>query len=343
MADSAPAASAPASGGDSTAPSAANTNTETKGGPKGAVAAAPAAWGDEDDAKFFEMAKRSPYRAKIKGEEKAIDSKESLRDLLNHAQRGIGASKVVEDAKREAAEAKTAREEAAREKEILKRAQKGDRAALKELGLLDPREARREQEEWESVPEPVRELYEERNAQQKRADELQAKWDAKEQEEQRKREEVEIGAAKRTAMNETHKVAKMLGITDANAERYLPHVAGAIADLGELGLELGVDMTPELIAQRFKEIVGGLDEQHFSSLAPEKAFAVVSKQLDGLDDAGLLKAVPQKLAQRIARAVARSVTARRAAGNVPPVQAANDNREEREPAPKVLSFGQRWK
>jgi hypothetical protein len=334
----APAGGAPAPGGDS-APS--NTNTETTAAPK--APAAPS-WSDKDDAELVERFKRSPYRLKHKGAEQAIDSPEALKAFINDAQRGKGASKVVEEAKREAAEAKREREEASRERELIKRARAGDWNARKELGLVDPREIKARQDEWEAVPPEVRELYEERNREAKRADELEAKWKAKEAEEHQRREEAEISTAKRLATNETHRVMKSLGITEANAERLMPFVAGAIADLSELGLELGVDMTQELIVERFKQLKGGFDEEMFSSLEPSRAIAAFSKQLDSMDDATLSKALPPKLAQRIAKMVARSVTQRRAQPQQgATAQPANTNRqEETEQAPKVLSFGRRW-
>lgn len=349
MADAAAApAGAPAPSGDSTTP--ANTNTETSkakgsapnGAPKGAVADAGSAWGDNDDAELVERLKRSPYKLKVKGAEQAIDSKEALKAFINDAQRGKGATKVVEDAKREAAEAKAMREEVAKERELLKRAKAGDWEARKELGLLDPREVKARQDEWESVPPEVRELYEDRQRLAKEADELRAEKQQREQEAQAKREEVELQAARRTAVNETHKVLKALGVTEGNAERLMPHVAGAIADLHEIGLELGVDMSEELILERVKQRIGGFDEEHFSGLAPDKALAVIAKQIDGLDDAGLLKALPEKFAQRVSRAYARQISARRAAGTASPVRAANDDAEKPKEAPRVLSFGKRW-
>jgi len=339
----APAGGAPAPGGDS--PGAANTNTETTA-PKGtaaAPAAQPQSWGEKDDAELVERFKRSPYRLKSKGVEQAIDSPEALKAFINDAQRGKGATKVVEEAKREAAEAKKEREEAAKERELIKRARAGDWNARKELGLVDPREVRQREQEWEAVPPEVRELYEERNREAKRADELEAKWKAKEAEELERREQAELSTARRLATDETHRVMQALGLTESNAERLMPFVAGAIRDLGNEGLELGVDMTQELIIERFKQLTGTFDEEMFAGLTPERAFSSIAKQLDSMDDATLQKTVPPKLANRIARMVARAVTQRRAQPQgITAPQAANDEPEAKQDTPKVLSFGRRW-
>lgn len=348
MSDSAAApAAAPAPGGESTTSGEGATSTSPKGTAlKGAVGqvAEPKAWGDDDDKAFFEMAKRSPYKAKIKGEERSLDSKESIRDMLNHAQRGIGATKVVEEKNRLEAELKAERQEKAQRKELEKRADAGDWQARKELGRVDQREIKAREQEWESVPPEVRELYEERNRFAKENADLAAKFAAKEAEETQKREEVEVQAARRVATNETHKVIESLGLTDANAERLLPFIAQAINDLHtNNGLELGVDMTQELIAERFQQLVGKFDEEMFGSMDTNKALGVVAKKLETMPDEQLLKALPIKLIQRISKTYARSITAGRSQtvnGSV--VSTSTEAEKPGHEPPKILSFGRRW-
>lgn len=292
-------------------------------------------WSDDDDKAFFEMAKRSPYKAKIKGEERGIDSKQSLQDLLNHAQRGIGANKVVEETRKEAAEAKRLKEEATQERELFARARKGDFEARKALGMVPLDEIRKRESEWEAVPPEVRQLYEEHN---KTKAELQRVQQQREQEQAEiagRREASELGAAKRIALDSTHGIMDSLGLTRENGERFLPYVAGAIGDLGEAGLELGVDMTPELIMERVKQRIGALDEQHFSGLRTDRAMAHIIPRLELADDSQILQLFPQTLQARISKLYAMQVRGRRTQSSAPQQQ---PQREERRPEPpKVLS------
>lgn len=328
------ASSAPAGSADTAAAKALEASA-TGAKPAGGE---PAAWGDEDDAQFFELAKRSPYRAKMKGEERVIDSKESLRDLLNHAQRGIGASKLVEEAKKEAETAKQEREEAAKERALVARAKKGDFEARKALGLVSPDEVRKRDADWEAVPPEVRELHAGYTQAQKKLAEYEAKENARQAEETQRREQTELAAAKRVATNATHEVLTKLGLTETNAERFLPHVAGAIVDLGAEGLELGVDMPAELIVERVKQRIGAMDEEHFGGLNDERAFALMVPRLSKMDDAGLDKALPAELQRRIAKKVALEVRGKRAAqqggGSLTRIDRKDEPREE---PPKVLS------
>lgn len=345
MSEGASAAPAPAAP-QSNAP--ANTNTEAKGASKApgqaaeAKAAPPSSWSDDKKKQFFELAKESPFTFKHKGQDRKIDSEDSLKEFLGYAQRGFGATKVVEESKLEREAAAKERAEAAAERELVKRAKAGDWQARKELGLLDPAEVRARNDEWEAIPPEVRELYEDRQRLAQEKAELEQKWQAKEKEESDRREATALGQAKRMAMTETHRVLHAIGMTEANQERLMPFVAGAIADLREHGLELGVDMPPELIVQRFKELVGDFEGDMFSGLQPERAAALFEKKLETMDDAALLKTLSPKTAQRIARAVARAQTARRAQGASGPV-AANSNREveEKPKPPGVLPF-YRW-
>jgi len=292
-------------------------------------------WTDDDDKAFFELAKKSPYKARIKGEERGIDSKQSLQDLLNHAQRGIGANKVVEESRKEAAAAKAEREEAAKERALVDRARKGDFEARKALGLVPAEELHKRKSEWESVPPEVRQLYEERNKAHEELQTLRAEKEQREAEVARRREETELGQARRMALDATHGLLDQLGVTEDNAERYLPHVAGAIADLADYGLELGVDMTPDLIAERVKQRIGGMDEQHFSSLSPKRAVALMESHLAKMDDSALLETVSDKLARRISRAYAQRITGQRK--QAAPQQTMQREVERRPELPKVLS------
>lgn len=339
-------AAAPTAAPASNAPASANAEGKapSKSGPGqvSEVAAAPS-WGDTDDADLFERLKRSPYKAKIKGQERGLDSKQNLQEMLGHAQRGIGATKMVEETKLEREAATKERAEATAERELLKRAKAGDWHARKELGLLDPAELKARNDEWESVPPEVRELYDSEQSKTKRIAELEQQWKAKEQEETDRRDATALSQAKRMAMTETHRVLNAIGMTEQNQEYLMPFVAGAIADLREHGLELGVDMPPEMIVARFNELAGNHEEKMFSGMKPERSAAAFEKQTKTMDDATLLKTVSPEFAMRMARAVAKAQTARRAQGaSGSSVTRINAETEEREKPSGVLPFHS-WK
>lgn len=58
----------------------------------------------------------------------------------------------------------------------------------------------------------------------------------------------ELEWAKREAMAMVNHVMRLLKVNNSNAKAWLPMVAGVIADLGAVGLIVGDDMTPELVA-----------------------------------------------------------------------------------------------
>jgi seryl-tRNA synthetase len=216
------------------------------------------------------------------------------------------------------------------------RARKGDFEARKALGLVAPEELHKRNSEWEAVPPEVRQLYEERNKAHEELQALRAEKEQREVEVARRREETELGQARRMALDTTHSLLDTLGVTEDNAERYLPHVAGAIADLADYGLELGVDMTPDLIAERVKQRIGGMDEQHFSSLSPKRAVALMESHLSKMDDTALLDTVSDKLARRISKAYAQRVTGQRRQA-APQQQTMQREVERRPEPPQVLS------
>lgn len=289
-------------------------------------------WSDADEKAFFELAKRSPFKARIKGEERGIDSPESLKELLAHAQRGIGASKVVEQARKEMESARQAREEALAHQQLIQRAAEGDFDARKTLGLVSQQELDARESEWREVPPEVRQLYEERNRYAQELEKMRAESLERAEAEKRQAEERTMQWARRTAVNATQEVAKLLGVNESNAERILPHVAGAIADLRAAGLELGSDMTSDVIVERVKERLGDFSSSMFESLSDERALSVILPRLERLDDAGLQKMLGQKLSRRIARAVAREIAGARGA---PQVQRPESNRPESRP-PMVI-------
>lgn len=310
------------------APSAGTASPAGDGSAQAPQTTQPAAWGDEDDAKFFELAKRSPYKAKIKGEDRAIDSKESLRELLNHAQRGIGATKLVEESKKEREAAAAEKAEAQRERELIRRARAGDFSARRELGLV-PAGAKDEHEQaLEQLPPEVRAVIEQNARLEAQLEELkqqqsQIKVEQEKRAQAAKLEETRarglegIKAAFDIAMKEA--IGK-LGVTpetsskwvESQGEAWLETGIKALADFEEQGLELGVDLTPEMLSDRISKMRDEARLDSFRRLPPRLALHAYAPALDTLDDAALLEAVPPKLAARIARLEALRIRARKA-------------------------------
>ena len=201
-------------------------------------------WGEKDDAELIERIKRSPYgRFKADGKEEAIDSPDALKRLLLDAQRGKGANRLVEQTKKEKAEAEKLAAEAKHERALLDRARRGDRAAARELGLIPDDERQREQQEWESLPPEVKALVQQN---QELANRLKEREEA-EQKTLAEREETK----KREARESTLKRAKEMAtevLKDVREEFHdveLPDVIMAMEALRESGLKMGVDYNAE--------------------------------------------------------------------------------------------------
>jgi len=326
MSDAAPAA-APA------AP-AAPANTSSDAPAKAAAEApAPSAWTDDDERDFTERYKRSPYaKIKVSGQEREVD----LKELRNHAQRGVGASKLVEETKARTAELEKRAAEVEKREGLVKRALAGDFEARQALGMASPQEIRARQQEMEAIPEPVRQLLEEHNAAKSELEQLKAEAEKRQQAEEQRREQTEMLATKRQAVNFTHAVLQGLGL-DKNervVERMLPQVAGAIADLSDEGLEIGVDMTEELVMQRVKERLGGWEDEVFSALEPKRLAGYLGKWLPTAQTPQqIVDTVGIDSAKRIAKALAQYVHAKRAQPGtvvVPPQREPEKPREERQ-------------
>jgi hypothetical protein len=294
-------------------------------------------WSDDDKKAFFELAKRSPFKAKIKGEERAIDSEESLRELLNHAQRGIAGSKVAEERNKLQSELEQTKAAVAKRDQLLEAARRGDWNARKELGFVSPDEIRQREAEWEAVPEPVRQQHEELTKAQQELAALRAEREERQQAEEARRLKVEAEQARKVALEHTHSALEGLGINESNAERVVPFVEMAIRDLAEAGLEIGVDMTPDLIRERAKQMMGEFNEDMFSIVSPAQKVKLLAKDLGAItDDAQLLEMLGPQESMRIARAVARSQTQKRASAAKPPPSPMQREVERKEP-PKVLT------
>lgn len=227
---------------------------ETKGEAKGEAKPEAKTWGDEDKKALFELLKKSPYKLRNKGQETALDSEESFMSALMDAQRGRGASKLVEEAKREKAEAEKARTDAQRVAQLLEAARSGDMRALQQLGL-EPPDVRAQREEAEkAIPPEVRAVIEENR---RLAEELQRRDSEAQEAQQRAQQEAQSKqreAVRTEAMEATKSILEKLQVAPEHLEGVLPDVIQAMYDLTESGLELGQDYTEEhllkLVAQR---------------------------------------------------------------------------------------------
>lgn len=204
-------------------------------------------WSEKDDADFVERLKRSPYsKLRVDGKDEVIDSIDAFKRTLLDAQRGKGANRVVEQTKKEAAEAKAAKEEAAAIKHAIERARKGDKTALRELGLIPDEERIQAEQEWQKLPPEVQEIARTNYELAERLRQVEEEKAA----ELRQREET----AKKQQRDETLKRAKELSasvLKDVKAELYdveLPEVLLAMETLKAAGSRLGVDYTPEQLA-----------------------------------------------------------------------------------------------
>lgn len=248
--------------------------------PKPKAPGAPS-WGEKDDAELIERIKRSPYgKLKADGKEEHIDSPDALKRLLLDAQRGKGANRLVEQTKREKAEAEKMAAEAKQERALLERARRGDKAAARELGLIPDDERQREQQEWESLPPEVKALVQQN---QELANRLKEREEA-ERKTLAEREE----AKKRETRESTLKRAKEMAtevLKDVREEFHdveLPDVIMAMEALRESGLKMGVDYNAEqlraYVEQQREESVWG----RVSRTKPDVALKRVAPLLKSL-------------------------------------------------------------
>lgn len=237
-------------------------------------------WSDADNETLLNTLKRSPFgKRKVNGKEETVSSVDDLKRWILDSQRGVGANRVVEESKREAEEGRKAKAEAERLKQAVARLKKGDREALRELGLDEGAEAE-EQRAIEALPPEVREVLEHNRM-------LQRKLQEREEAEKRQLQEREE-AGKKQQREATLARAKELApqiLKDIKPEMYdveLPSVLMAMEDLKAQGMRLGVDYTPEQLSLYIDQI----REQEFGSrvtrMKPDAAAKLLGPQLKSL-------------------------------------------------------------
>lgn len=248
------------------------------------------AWGEKDDAELVERLKRSPYgKLKANGKEEAIDSPDAIKRLLLDAQRGRGANQLVEKTKAEKAEAEKLAAEAKRERALLDRARRGDKAAARELGLIPDEERQREQQEWEALPPEVRALAQQNH---ELAERLRA-IEAEKVREQQEREESEKKAKRESTLKRAKEMAAEV-LKDVREELYdveLPEVIMAMEAFAEVGQRMGVDYTAEHLKAYIEQQRDAGVWERVGRSKPDVALKRLAPVLKGLDAKGLQAAL----------------------------------------------------
>lgn len=259
-----------------------------------------AAWDAAREAQLLELLKSSPYgKLKANGKEEVLDSPEKLKALLLDAARGKGASKMTEEAKREKAEAAKAKEEAA----LLRKALQGDAAARKALGIIDPAEAQAKEAALAEVPPEVRAMYEELEAVKAENARLAQEREAIQRAEQERREAAYKEQVRSEALGFAKSLVESLGTGD-EAEALLPYTLRAMHDLGEEGLRMGVDVTPEQVQTLARQLFEADGVGRVEKLSPKSFLGAALKRLEAMPVKEVVAGLSPKMRVAMARELA---------------------------------------
>ena len=250
---------------------------------KGAKPAEPAdsGWSDKDESELFEKFKRAPWaKVKANGGEKAITSREEFLAMATDASRARGYNKLVEQTKKEAAEAKAIKEEHAAHKALLERARRGDVQARRELGLVPDTERAQLEKEWAALTPAQQELH-------RRNHELEEKLSAverKEQEDKAKAAETKRNAERTKTMGEARQFAKEIlkDVKEELVDVELPEIIGAMRVLRDAGQRIGRDYTTEQLTAYVQQRRAAALESRIGTLKPEAALRHVLPHLKQL-------------------------------------------------------------
>jgi hypothetical protein len=318
MPDAAPAAAAPttATPSQSNPQQTARPATPQPAAPKApAKAEAPAAdkptWGDDDKKQLFDLLKKSPYKLRHKGEEQALDSEESFTAALMDAQRGRGASKMVEETKREKAEAEKARTEAQRMSQLLEAARRGDVNALSQLGLEPPDVRQQREADEAAIPPEVRAVIDENR---RLAAELQRREAAAHEAQQRQEQELvqkQAAELREVGMGYAKKLVEAIGADPKHAAEAFEDIRDAMMELNDLGAEIGVDFTEDQVLAMARQRREARALKDLSQLRPERLFSSLKDNLMAAKPADMRAALGDDGFTRFATSVARELKAMR--------------------------------
>lgn len=313
----------------------------SNGAPKGEQKTGAAAlasineWSEKDDAALTEMLKRSPHsKRKVNGKEETISSLEDWKRWVMDSQRGVGANRVVEEAKKQAEAGRTAEEKLKAMEARLERVKKGDRDALRELGFDDGSE-KQTQDALASLPPEVQDIV---RANQEMARRLQ-EHEAEKQRQAQEKEQATVKQTREATLAEARQLLPEL-LADIQPEHYeaeLPGLIFAMTKLKSEGSRLGVDYTVE----QLREYVGRMRDagigERVSRMKPGAALKMLGPTLKSLKPDELVEALGEDfmpLGRVFSEAWTKHWRKRREA---PPV--AQQRIEEKKPAekPKPLS------
>ena len=321
---------APAGGAPSTAPATAPADAPKDAAPQ---------WGDKDDADLFERVSRAPWaKLKVNGKDEPIKTRADMDRVLNDAQRGRGANRVVEETKKAREEAAQEKAEAARERSLVKRAREGDPAARRELGLIPDTEKEEQRRQWEALDPEVRRVLE-------RNHELETKEEERSRKETQRNEEEQAG---KTKLQRDKLLTDALGyakdiLKDVKAESYdveLPDVISAMRALTEAGQRLGVDYDAAMLGRFIEEQRAISLEGRLANLKPDAALRKMLPHLKALKSTDLESALGQDF-DAVTKVFAEAQLARWRAGKRKAAQQGglqqNQKREEEAPAVRPMS------
>ncbi len=318
--------------------------TETKPAPQKQVhphESSAHGWTEEHAKQFESLLKLKGSKLKMKNEETPITSMDDFHKALQLAQRGLGGAKQAGEFRKKEEEYQ-AKLKASEERDVLiEAARNGDYDARESLGLVSKQEKEARRREMEEIDPQVRELLQERNEYAKRLQELETKSQREALQAQQRQQQAAFAEAKEIALNETNSILQDMGFSPDTAESHLRYTYAAIAELGEAGLVIGEDMTPELIKQRVKQMRDEAGETAFKQLRPENRLKYTLPDLEAANEEALLKMVPEGLLVKLARAYAKKLRGAKAQPEKPVALAKDTKPERREEVPKVLTFGAR--
>ena len=317
------------------------------------------AWTDDDSKGFEALLKKRGLKVKANGEEKAISSLDDLMKEFEFSSKGRGAAKVASEAKREAEEARAAKAEAARLKQLHEAAKAGDYEARLELGLVSQSEQQERQSADESLPPEARALKEAYEASQRELTELRAEKERTAKEAEQRKLETHKAEVRKQATAYVTKVLDAAGLDlKADAEEARPFLSAtyqAMREFADHGLDLAADTTAELVVRRVAELRSEASEKSFGKLKPERrlklavpvleqmaaeVFGTVGPDGKATGGSGDVKRIVEAVGLKTAKAIARAVAQmQRTAKAAPVVAQPGEAKKEEPPKRQPLPFG----
>lgn len=250
-------------------------------------------WSDEDTQHFTRLLSKksktdAAFRLRHKGEEKALESLDDLKAAILDAQRGRGANKIVEEAKKE-------REAVAQQKQQMEAIQQafasGDpelaEAALQLLvgdrahDLAQAVAERRKQkaEEYAGMSDRERALAERNKALESEFQRLQTQEAQAKEEAIEKQKQAQIREVSAQAKTKTQELVTALGLSEDAMAVYGPHVVSVLREARELGQELGTDISFDQVKEVAVQRARMASVETLQGLPPKTVYDMLGKKL----------------------------------------------------------------